>query len=249
VASPNHLTRMKGLIDKENGNSLTRILERIMDRGQPGQLILISQPEGKKATLDLGRDEVKLIEFADLTGEAAMRAITEIPLWTFEFLEAGAGATQAKAPRILRPVVRTAAAKAPVTKAVADPAPEESVTLPETAPTIASSIESAAPLEAALFAEPIQFDPPACHKLHWDAGTFTPQTNEAESEFIQGDFGYLYHQARAIGRCVGLSTLRAFAYAEDRGVRAASYRPIRGASFRCVVADEPANALQLLASL
>lgn len=256
---------MKGIIDKESGTTLNRILERLLDRGQPGLLNLTSQPEGKKATLEMGADEVRHVNFENLSGDEAIKAIHALPLWSFEFTAVNRQPVTVRGPKVLRPVV-----KAPARIEVADlPAGEtravEVVSLraikpiaqPAAMETVAATpepvIEPKAPEPVAPPADPVAESNDtglAVLKFSFDGTNFIPATHAADDqEFLKGDCYFLYHQARAIGRCMGLTTLQALAYAEDRGARTIAYRMQRGSAFRGVQAEEHANALQILAAI
>jgi hypothetical protein len=252
---------MKGIIDTESGTTLNRVLERLMDRGRPGTLSLISQPEGKRAELEMGADEVKGVKYENLSGEDAIKAINQLPLWSFEFTEISRQAVT-REPKVLRPVLRSApkvvtaasasapAVEIPAEKPQESPKPQPvAVAVPEEIEEVIPAAPPKDPQAAVPTPAPQESSIPVIH-LAYDNTGFTPTTYPTdEQEFIKGDYGYLYHQAKSIGRCIGLTNLQSFAYAEDRGVRCVAYRSMRGSAFRGTIAEEPANALQMLSTL
>jgi hypothetical protein len=344
---------MKGLIDRDSGMTLNRLLERVMDRSQPGRLILTAPGGDAVATLEIGSDEIKEIHFGEMTGDAALHAIQARGTWAYEYQtqnSAAPASTAVRAIRLTAPVGRPvpprptfispfaendstpapgerprpsggprlkpriipigilepAAAKPPqaapdTTQASPEPeleptsapttAPEpvseagtEALAVPgeipspatqdaDITPTVPQTQVNPAVLPASLtestpagptrlsMTQPVPA--PGSHSspvpapmgiaalaFAFGAEGFAPADYPAdEQEFLRIDFAFLQHQARLIGQGLGLTTLRGLAYAEDQGARAVAYRPLRGAAFHGLVAEEPANAVQMLAAL
>ena len=76
---------MHGLIDSDSQLTFVRLIERLFDRGESGELRLRALHADAEATLQIGRSTIGHAVFGDLTGEPAIQAVKKVEAWEFWF--------------------------------------------------------------------------------------------------------------------------------------------------------------------
>lgn len=187
-----------GTLSESSGMTVTRLIERIVHTDTPGELHLHDDASGRGATIAIRRGMVQEVQFGELSGDAALTAISQATPWTFEFVADEAGAVPAH-PGIVstkpraRPVLRTSPVRTTVpSRAATPPSPFP--------PSHLEWLTAAAPEYALRFGA---------------AGTdFRGEIHEDDHDYFRRDFEFLRATAAGIARSLGLEIPRSFAIAE-----------------------------------
>ncbi len=199
-----------GTLDESSGMTMTRLIERIVHTDTDGELRLHDEASGRRATVALRRGMVGEVQCGELTGDAALTAISQAMPWSFEFVADEAGATPSH-PGIV--------SRKPRARAVVRTAPVPS---PSTAP-LPSIAPSLTPAHLAWIAAP---DDAHCVRFGESGGTFAGDVDPDDHDYFRSDCEFLRATAAGIARSLGLEPPRVFAIAEAD--RATGYATLPG---------------------
>ncbi len=203
-----------GTLEASGGMTVTRLIERIVHTDTPGELRLCDEASGRRATVAIRRGMVEEVHFGELSGDAALTAISQVLPWSFEFAADESGAVPAH-PGIVsrRPRARAVVRAAPA--AAAPPVPDE--------PAPAAAEPSFTPEQSAWLAGT---DSAHCIRFGAAAEQFAGPVDPDDHAYFRSDCDYLRATAAGIARSLGLETPRVFAIAEEE--RATGYCDIPG---------------------
>jgi hypothetical protein len=235
-----------GIIDRTSPITLARLLERIYDADEPGELRLVNDATNEAARLVISRGEVVSSQCGELVGEAALRHLNSTFPWSYHFAgrsaKASDGSGAETSPRSMPVVAKRPAVKLKPLIASDERPAFHSMGAAEVPSGTATPQAFVALPTASLSAWLVGGDDHFI-RLAESAGVCQGAVDSEDWEYFRADYQWLTTVAQAIGQSMGFSTPITLAVAEPQ--RAAAYGRLEH-GFAGILGGKGAGVAQVL---
>ncbi len=235
-----------GIIDRTSPITLARLLERIYDADEPGELRLIHGDTNEAARLVISRGEVVSSQCGELVGEAALRHLSSTFPWSYHFTgrhaSASEGAGAETSPRSMPLATKRPAVKLKPSAASEERPAVHSLGAAEV-PSATAAPEALVALPTASLAAWLVGGDDHFIRLAESAGICQGAVDSEDWEYFRADYQWLTTVAKAIGQSIGFSTPITVAVAEPQ--RAAAYGRLEH-GFAGILGGKGAGVAQVL---